>query len=109
MVFRTRTGRPLSVVTFPIADHQLSQHRLVDGPSNGFPTVEESNQRDKRGTAVMKDRVPSIGSNTQTNSASSRTLPYSSPMIPWSGNRLSIRSLDLLRAAIRGVTGNHPI
>src|SRR3984957_6358123 len=35
----------------------------------------------------MKARVPSIGSSTQTNSASARSSPYSSPMKPWSGKR----------------------
>ena len=33
----------------------------------------------------MKDLVPSIGSSTQTYSASARSLPNSSPMMPWSG------------------------
>ena len=31
---------------------------------------------------VMKDLVPSIGSSTQTYSASVRSLPYSSPTMP---------------------------
>jgi hypothetical protein len=34
---------------------------------------------------AMKDLVPSIGSSTQTYSASARSLPYSSPTIPCSG------------------------
>src|SRR5271155_417760 len=42
------------------------------------------------GTPLMKDFVPSIGSNVHTNSAFSRTLPNSSPTMPCSGKRLSI-------------------
>ena len=37
---------------------------------------------------AMKDLVPSIGSSTQTYSASVRSLPNSSPMMPWSGKLL---------------------
>ncbi len=43
------------------------------------------------GTALMKLLVPSIGSSTQVNSASSRTLPISSPMMPCEGKRASMR------------------
>src|SRR5436190_5175965 len=42
------------------------------------------------GTPLMKDFVPSIGSNVHTNSAFPRTRPNSSPMIPCSGKRFSI-------------------
>ena len=37
---------------------------------------------------VMKDLVPSIGSSTQTYSASARSLPYSSPTMPCAGKVL---------------------
>src|SRR5262245_51256929 len=39
----------------------------------------------------MKDLVPSIGSSTQTYSASVRSLPYSSPTMPCSGKLLRIK------------------
>ena len=40
----------------------------------------------KSGTAAVNDFVPSIGSSTQTNSASAFSMPISSPTIPWPGN-----------------------
>src|SRR5260370_10640342 len=42
------------------------------------------------GTRLIKDFVPSIGSKVQTNSASSRTRPNSSPTMPWFGKCCSI-------------------
>src|SRR3984957_15350529 len=38
------------------------------------------------GSPETKLLVPSIGSSTQTYSASGRSCPYSSPIIPWAGN-----------------------
>lgn len=43
------------------------------------------------GLPVMKALVPSMGSSTQTCSASARTVPCSSPRMPWSGCSRSIR------------------
>src|SRR6266700_5756575 len=55
----------------------------------------------------MKDLVPSIGSSTQMNSASSRSLPNSSPMMPWAGKRFAI-SCRIAASAARSaaVTGD---
>ena len=46
----------------------------------------------KSGHAVMNDLVPSIGSRTQTHSASGRSLPNSSPMMPCDGKARWMRS-----------------
>src|ERR1700731_1397369 len=51
----------------------------------------------------MKDLVPSIGSSTQTNSASARSGPYSSPMMPCSGKRAAI-SWRIAASAARSAT-----
>ena len=55
----------------------------------------------------MKDLVPSIGSSTQTYSASARSLPNSSPMMPWSGKvrRISVR-MAVSAARSAAVTGS---
>src|SRR5579864_8715879 len=55
------------------------------------------------GTPEMKDLVPSIGSSTQTNSASSRSLPNSSPMMPCSGN-CALISCRIAVSAARSAT-----
>ena len=49
-----------------------SRHSAISAPNSGRP--------------VTKDFVPSMGSRTQTWLASGRSLPHSSPMIPWSGH-----------------------
>src|SRR5439155_22840704 len=51
------------------------------------------------GTPLIKDLVPSIGSSTQTYSASSRSRPNSSPMTPCSGNSAAISSRIACSAA----------
>ena len=57
----------------------------------------------------MKDLVPSIGSSTQTYSASVRSAPYSSPMMPWSGKFLRISARMAFSAArSAAVTGSKP-
>src|SRR5437763_8306503 len=59
------------------------------------------------GTPLIKDLVPSIGSSTQTNSASARSGPYSSPMMPCSGNRAAIsRRIAVSAARSATVTGD---
>ena len=45
------------------------------------------------GSPEMKLFVPSIGSSTQTYSASGRSRPYSSPITPWSGKVCAISRL----------------
>ena len=58
---------------------------------------------------VMKDLVPSIGSSTQTYSASVRSLPYSSPRMPWSGKFLRMSARMAFSAArSAAVTGSKP-
>jgi len=60
----------------------------------------------KSGHAVVNDFVPSIGSRTQTHSASGRSLPNSSPMMPWDGKAFwicaRIRSSAPRSAAVTG-------
>src|SRR5205807_6811807 len=59
------------------------------------------------GTPLMKDLVPSIGSRTQTNGASSRSRPNSSPMMPCSGKRAAIsRRIAVSAARSAAVTGD---
>ena len=55
----------------------------------------------------MNDLVPSIGSSTQTYSASARSSPNSSPMMPWSGKvrRMSVR-IAVSAARSAAVTGS---
>ena len=57
----------------------------------------------------MKDLVPSIGSSTQTYSASARSAPNSSPTMPWSGKvcRISAR-MAASAARSAAVTGSKP-
>ena len=46
----------------------------------------------KVGSPEMKALVPSMGSSTQTYSASGRSAPYSSPTMPSCGRRAAISS-----------------
>ncbi len=57
----------------------------------------------------MKDLVPSIGSSTQTYSASARSAPNSSPMTPCSG-KVRLISVRMAASAARSaaVTGSKP-
>ena len=62
-------------------------------PNTAFPVRISAISVPQAGMPEMKDLVPSIGSSTQTYSASGRSRPYSSPMMPWSGKvrRMSVR------------------
>ena len=54
----------------------------------------------------MKARVPSIGSRTQTNSASVRSAPFSSPSMPCAGYCVAIRArIDASASRSAIVTG----
>ena len=59
-------------------------------PATGAPSCSTPRSMPKIGTPQMKERVPSIGSTIQVNSASAWLLPNSSPKMPWSGKRFSI-------------------
>src|SRR5258708_3302243 len=75
-------------------------------PRIGRPACINAINVPNSGTPLMKDLVPSIGSSTQTNSASSRSRPYSSPKMPWSGNRaLMSRRIAASAARSAAVTG----
>ena len=54
-------------------------------PNTGSPTRVSAISVPQAGMPEMKDLVPSIGSSTQTYSASVRSAPNSSPMMPCSG------------------------
>src|SRR4030081_713041 len=59
------------------------------------------------GKPAMKDLVPSIGSSTQTYSASSRSLPNSSPTMPcWGKLALIRRRITASAARSASVTGS---
>ena len=60
-------------------------------PSTGWPWWSNAINVPQSGTPLTKDFVPSIGSRTQTNSASARSRPNSSPMMPWVGNFWAMR------------------
>ena len=76
-------------------------------PRTGSPWWRRPIRVPKRGTAAVKEWVPSMGSSTQTNSASGRSAPASSPTIPWPGNALRI--IPRIRSSAprsAGVTGD---
>ena len=54
-------------------------------PKTGSPKRVSAISVPQAGMPEMKDLVPSIGSSTQTYSASARSSPNSSPMMPCSG------------------------
>ena len=54
-------------------------------PNTGSPLRVSPISEPQAGMPEMNDLVPSIGSSTQTYSASARSLPYSSPTMPCSG------------------------
>ena len=88
---RQRTGAPFNVVGRPAAPTQRSREiGWSMMPRTGRPLWASAINVPNSGTPLIKDLVPSIGSSTQTSSASSRTRPYSSPIIPCAGNRASI-------------------
>ncbi len=51
-------------------------------PNTGSPNRISPISVPQASMPAMNDLVPSIGSSTQTYSASLRSLPYSSPMMP---------------------------
>ena len=75
-------------------------------PSTGWPRWSSAISVPKIGRPVMKALVPSIGSSTQTYSASVRTAPCSSPNTPCSGT-CSVSSARMAVSASRSamVTG----
>ena len=80
---RQRIAAPLWVVARPSAPTQRSREiGWSMMPRIGRPFLASAISVPNSGTPLIKDLVPSIGSSTQTNSASSRSRPYSSPMMP---------------------------
>ena len=83
---RTAIGRPFQAETPPATPTQRS--RKIDWsiiPMTGRPRCASAIRVPNSGRPVMNDLVPSMGSSTQTNSASIRSRPCSSPRMPWSG------------------------
>src|SRR5712691_5691631 len=76
-------------------------------PYTGSPDRVKAISVPQAGMPEMNDFVPSIGSSTQTYSASARSWPNSSPMMPWSGNvrRMSAR-IAISAAWSAAVTGS---
>src|ERR1044072_2289414 len=78
-------------------------------PNTASPLRVSAISEPQFGMPEMKDFVPSIGSSTQTYSASARSLPYSSPTMPCSG-KLRLISPRIAFSAARSacVTGSKP-
>ena len=84
---RTRIGRPFQARACR-RPRRPSARAGSTGRSCRAPAGRRAPARSACRTAgrpVMNDLVPSIGSSTQTNSASIRSRPCSSPRMPWSG------------------------
>src|SRR5262245_55589268 len=78
-------------------------------PYTGSPPRSSAISVPHTGRPQIKDFVPSIGSSAQTYSASVRSLPYSSPMMPWSGKLFRIIARIAASAArSAAVTGSNP-
>ena len=78
-------------------------------PNTGSPKRISPISVPQAGMPEMKDLVPSIGSSTQTYSASVRSAPYSSPRMPWSGKARRMRARMACSAArSAAVTGSKP-
>ena len=71
-------------------------------PNTGSPNRVSAISVPQAGMPAMKDLVPSIGSSTQTYSASARSAPNSSPITPWSGK---VRRMSDAHGGLRGVVG----
>ena len=77
-------------------------------PNTGSPNRISAISVPQAGIPAMKDLVPSIGSSTQTYSASGRSFPYSSPTTPWAGKVRRIRFRMAVSAAwSAAVTGSN--
>jgi hypothetical protein len=77
-------------------------------PNTGSPNRVRAISVPQAGMPEMKDLVPSIGSSTQTYSASGRSGPNSSPTIPCSGKVRRIRVRIAVSAAwSAAVTGSN--
>src|SRR5579872_2884115 len=105
---RVRIGFPFNVGGRPAAPIQRSREiGWSMTPRIGRPCRARAISVPNSGTPLIKDLVPSIGSSTQTNSASSRSRPNSSPMMPWSGKRAAINCRIAVSAArSAAVTGD---
>ena len=78
-------------------------------PNTGTPLRVSPISEPQTGMPEMNDLVPSIGSSTQTYSASVRSLPYSSPTMPCSGKlRLISERIAFSAARSAAVTGSKP-
>ena len=76
-------------------------------PYTGVPLCSSAISVPQIGNPAMKDLVPSIGSSTQTYSASSRSLPNSSPTMPcWGKLALISRRITASAARSASVTGS---
>ena len=76
-------------------------------PNTGVPWCSSAISVPQIGKPAMKDLVPSIGSSTQTYSASSRSLPNSSPTMPcWGKLALIRRRITASAARSASVTGS---
>ena len=76
-------------------------------PNTGVPLCNSAISVPQIGKPAMKDLVPSIGSSTQTYSASSRSLPNSSPTMPcWGKLALISRRITASAARSASVTGS---
>ena len=76
-------------------------------PNTGVPLCSSAISVPQIGKPAMKDLVPSIGSSTQTYSASSRSLPNSSPTMPcWGKFALISRRITASAARSASVTGS---
>ena len=77
-------------------------------PNTGSPNRVSAISVPQAGMPAMKDLVPSIGSSTQTYSASGRSLPNSSPITPWAGKVRRISERIAVSAAwSAAVTGSN--
>ena len=77
-------------------------------PNTGSPNRVSAISVPQAGMPAMKDLVPSIGSSTQTYSASGRSLPNSSPITPWAGKvRRIIERMAFSAAWSAAVTGSN--
>ena len=78
-------------------------------PKTGSPNRISAISVPQAGMPEMKDLVPSIGSSTQTYSASVRSAPNSSPTMPWCGELLADERAHACSAArSAAVTGSNP-